>query len=86
MSPAANLISKSMTRQPHSRYSISPAPMWRDFAGYSDDIDAVTVSYYSAYACVGTALDTNKVKKDQKETFIQSYAEMNGVPYQYNIW
>lgn len=57
-----------------------------DFAKLSGDVHESTLNVLSGFACAGTALEKQKIKKDDKKTYIQFYSEEGGVPYQYNVW
>ena len=57
-----------------------------NFAPLGGDVNGDSVSSYSGFACAGSALDAQKIKAGQKQTFIQFYTNTNSVPYQYNVW
>ncbi|KAM0280464.1 hypothetical protein ACHAQH_004043 [Verticillium albo-atrum] len=44
------------------------------------------INYYSAFACAGSGLQEQAIKKGDKSTFIQWTTRTNDIRYQYNVW
>ncbi|GKT42570.1 uncharacterized protein ColSpa_02751 [Colletotrichum spaethianum] len=57
-----------------------------DEFGNHKDVNPDFQNQYVGWACVGTALDQNKIRKGDTSSFVHFNTTTNGLPYQYNIY